>query len=47
MEKNIFQIVINEDDQSGKFIIGDKEFDIIKEEDNDSWQIILENEMKN
>ena len=44
MEENIFQIIMNEDDQSGKL---DKEFDIIKEENSDSWQIILENEMKN
>lgn len=45
-EDIIFQIVTNEDNQSGKFITGDKEFNMIKEENSDSWQIILENEMK-
>ena len=47
MKENIFQMEIDKDEQSGKFIIGDSKFDMIKEEDSDSWLIILENETKN
>lgn len=40
----IFQMIIDKNNQSGKFIVGDNEFYMIKEEENDSWWIILENE---
>lgn len=41
---NIFQMVIDKDEKTGKLIIKDNEFDIIKEDDSDSWQIIREYE---
>ena len=34
---NIFQMVIDKDEKTGKLIIKDNEFDIIKEDDSDSW----------
>ena len=44
MDDNIFQMVIDKDEKVGKLIIKDNEFNIIKEDDSDSWQIIREYE---
>ena len=44
MDDNIFQMVIDKDEKTGKLIMEGNEFDIIKEDDSDSWQIIREYE---
>ena len=41
---DIFQMVIDKDEKVGELIMEDNEFDIVKEDNSDSWQIIREYE---
>lgn len=47
MSENIFQLVINKDEKTGQLITNNKVFEIIKEENSDSWKIILDKEKDN